>query len=193
MSFILLGILNSQAAGVAAAGTYDLLQSEILTGTQATVSFSDLSASYGDLGYKHIQLRMVTRDNRAISGLNNVEIDINGVTTASYSSQLLVGDASTVNAGSNQNDDNRALAINPSASDTAYAFGATILDIYDAFSTNKKITMKSLTGATVDAGKVIRTVSGHLQTTTNALDSIDINAISSSFIAGSRFSIYGRG
>lgn len=193
MSFILLGILNSQAEAGAAVGTYDLLQSEVLTGTQATVSFSDLSASYGDLGYKHIQLRMVTRDNRAISGSNNVEIDINGVTTQSYSFQYLRGDASTVGAESQQNEDNRSIAVNPSANDTAYAFGATILDIYDAFSPNKKITMKSFTGVTVDAAKVVRVASSHLQTTTNALDSLDINAISSSFVAGSRFSIYGRG
>jgi hypothetical protein len=75
---LLLGVLAAQAeaAAPAAAGSYDLLETEILTGTQASVTFSSLNSTYG-ADYQHLQLRIVTRDNRGISGTNNIRLQVN--------------------------------------------------------------------------------------------------------------------
>jgi hypothetical protein len=171
-------------------GAYDLLETEILTGTQASVTFSSLNSTYG-ADYQHLQLRIVTRDNRAISGLNNIRMQVNSDSGSNYADHGLYGNGSSVLSYANTSESQfNALSVNPSNSDTADAFGVGVVDFLDCFETSKYLTMRSLNGATVAAGSTIR-LSSCVWMNTNALDTILIYPSSASFVTGSRFSLYG--
>ena len=71
---LLLGVLAAQAEAAAPAGVaaYDLLETEILTGSQASVTFSSLGDYASD--YQHLQVRgaiMTTADTRFWMNLNS--------------------------------------------------------------------------------------------------------------------------
>ena len=171
-------------------GAYDLLETEILTGSQSSVTFSNLNSTYG-ADYQHLQLRMVTRDNRAISGTNNIRLQVNSDSGSNYADHGLYGNGSSVLSYANTSQSQfNALSINPSNSDTADAFGAAVVDFLDCFETSKYLTIRSLSGVTVAAGSTIR-LSSSVWMNTNALDTLLIYPSSASFVTGSRFSLYG--
>lgn len=97
MSFILLGILNSQAAGAAGAGSFDLLEQTTLTSNTTTFDITGLSAYSG---YRHLIIRgnafMTTN-----SGIINCDLRMNNSTNASrysYEYIYLSGTTRTVGA-----------------------------------------------------------------------------------------------
>ena len=77
MSFVLLGILNSQAAGAGGGEAYDLLESEILSSSTSTITFTGLG-SYTD--YQHLEIRYSVR-NSANQNTNFLGMRINGDST----------------------------------------------------------------------------------------------------------------
>ena len=184
MSFILLGILNAQAEA-AAVGDYDLLETEILTSSQSSVSFTGLS-SYTD--YKHLQLRVVARVTESTSIRQQI-MRFNGDSGANYSQHILLGDGSSVASGSGTDrTSGLAFYIDGGASPTG-AFGAGVIDILDAYSTTKYKTTRSLGGQT---GSPILNLGSNSWRNTAALTSIEIFTESSNtYAAGSRFSLYG--
>jgi hypothetical protein len=79
MTPIPLGILAAQIS--VAAGSYDLLETEILTGSQTSVTFSSLNSTYG-ADYQHLQARCVFSGGGVVSSLR---IQLNGDTGSNYS------------------------------------------------------------------------------------------------------------
>ena len=77
MSFMLLGILNSQAAG-GGAGGYDLLESATITTNNTFLSIQGLDA-YSD--YKHLQIRFTTNSYSLGSGFDNSWAYVNNIRT----------------------------------------------------------------------------------------------------------------
>lgn len=184
-----LGILDYPVA-VAAAGSYDLLETEILTGTQASVTFSSLNSTYG-ADYQHLQIRGATRDNRGISGTNNIRMRINSDSGSNYADHGMYGTGSSVLAYANSSQTEwNAVAINPANNDTADAFGGYVIDLLDAFETTKYTTMRTFHGVNTAAGNYVRLASG-LWMNTAAVDTIVMYPSSASFVTGSRFSLYG--
>ena len=186
---LLLGVLAAQAeaAAPAVASDYDLLETEILTGSQASVTFSSLNSTYGST-YQHLQLRLVTRQNAA--GSEPFGIRFNGDTSSSHTMHGLYGDGSSANSryeAANDAFDRIAYSGN---SDVADGFGATIIDILDAFETTKYTTVRALSGET--SSNYITLTSG-VYLKTNAIDSILIQKFTGSadYYTGSRFSLYG--
>jgi hypothetical protein len=168
----------------------DILAEEVLTSSQASVTFSSLNSTYG-ADYQHLQLRIVTRDNRGISGTNNIRLQVNSDGGSNYADHGLYGNGSSVLSYANTSESQfNALSINPSNSDTADAFGAGVVDFLDCFETSKYLTMRSLNGVTVAAASTIR-LSSCVWMNTNALDTILIYPSSASFVAGSRFTLIG--
>jgi len=166
-----------------------ILAEEVLTGTQASVTFSSLGTLAA--GYQHLQLRMVTRDNRGISGTNNIRLQVNSDSGSNYADHGLYGNGSSVLSYANTSQSQfNALSINPSNSDTADAFGAGVVDFLDCFETTKYTTIRSLNGVTVAAGSTIR-LSSSVWMNTNALDTLLIYPSSASFVSGSRFTLIG--
>tara|TARA_R110000803_G_scaffold68527_1_gene130445 strand:- start:1353 stop:1943 length:591 start_codon:yes stop_codon:yes gene_type:complete len=191
MSFMLLGILNSQAAG-GGGGSYDLIESQILSSSQTSITFSSLSAYASD--YKHLQIRAVTRDNRAISGGNNVIMQFNGDTTGSnyYQLHFLKGDGSTVSSGAEGAASYILPFTQPSANDTTDAFAPAVIDLLDVFSSDKFTTSRSLRGVNLDAAFTTQVgLSSGMWMNTAALTEIKLQPVIGDFAAKTRISIYG--
>jgi hypothetical protein len=170
---LLLGVLAAQAeaAAPAAAGSYDLLETEILTGSQASVTFSSLNSTYG-ADYQHLQIRIVVRS--AVSeSASQIALYLNGDTSsANYAFHQLYGNGSTVGSegyGSGTLGQITPIVRTFGATGTADAFGAGVVDILDSFETSKYTTVRSLHGA---AGVNAVGLTSGLWMNTNAVDSI---------------------
>jgi hypothetical protein len=174
-----LGILAAAGRSQAPAGAFQLLESTVLTGSQASVEFTNLTTKYAAT-YQHLQLRIV-----ALSGQANwARIRLNNDTTAAnYRSHALTGNGSTV-ASSNFNG-------TTNGADFQFLTGSTIpspsvIDILDPFETKNK-TLRSLTGL---IGTDVGLTSG-LYMNTASLTEISLRHPSSTFSQFSRFSLYG--
>jgi hypothetical protein len=168
----------------------DFLEAIVLSSSAASVTFSGLGA-YSD--YKHLQIRAVTRDTRAISGANNVLMTFNSDTGSNYRQlHVLKGDGSSVSSYAEAQSSSIIPFASPSANDTTNAFTAAVIDLLDAFSSNKYTTSRTLRGTNVAAAYATQVVlASGLWMNTASLTDISFAPISASFAVGSRFSIYG--
>jgi hypothetical protein len=185
-----LGILA--AAGFrppAAAGSYDLLTTTVLTSAVSSVSFTNLNATYGST-YKHLQIRMVTRNSQSAT-VQGIAIQLNGITAnGNYKSHLLEANGSSVYSGAYGESDKIIIGFSsPAANAAANAFGANVVDFLDPFVTTKNKTIRSLGGQSTSQ-PLINLNSG-LFMSTNATTEITVATLGSNFVIGSRFSLYG--
>jgi len=191
MSFILLGILNSQVAG-GAAGAYDLLETQILTSSAASVTFTGL-ASYSN--YKHLQIRALSKNDLASNGNDLVQLNVNGDTGSNYASHRLFGNGAGVTSTANTSDTKINIYSEPYTGVPAYTgmFAAAVIDVLDFSSTSKKTTFRSLAGFHIPQtnSSQIGLYSG-LYNSTSAITTITLKSGSSAnLVTGSRFSLYG--
>jgi hypothetical protein len=186
MSFILLGILNAQAAGAGGAGAYDLLETQILESSASSVEFTGLG-SYSD--YKHLQLRVLGRSSDSFVAVGGWMI-LNNDSSSVYATHNLRGTGSSVisQSGTSANRANLIGWLGNTA--TANAFTALVTDILDFSSTSKATTMRTLFGQTVSGSNEVE-LRSHLYTPTSAITSIELVPSGSNFVTGSRFSLYG--
>jgi hypothetical protein len=182
-----LGILATTAGG-AAAGSYELISSTILTSTTDNITFSSIPQTY-----KHLQIRATPRKaTSAGTGAFSLDIRLNGNTGSVYSYHDMTGNAtSVVSNGFGTQNQIRFDASIPSNSQSAGIFGATIIDILDYASTSKYKTLRGLAGYAGSSYR-IGLKSGLYQATT-AVSSIVLfdYDYATGFLAGSRFSLYG--
>jgi hypothetical protein len=182
---------NSFAAGYVASSDFKLAES-ILSTNATSVTF-DVS-SYAIQGYKNLQLRIVSRTNRAGSDAGDAYIQFNDDSSAAYSAHQLYGDGSSVGSAGYINQ-SFMYAFSPlGPNQTAGAFSASIHDILDFSNTAKYKTMRSFAGgAGYAAGHhAPATLWGGSWRSLSAITSITITcAYGASFTANSRFSLYG--
>ncbi len=186
MSFTLLGILNSQAAG-GGAGAYDLLESTILTSSASTVTFSGLGA-YSD--YKHLQIKAVTRATASDPDMSWY-VRANGDSTSNkHTTHRLEGNGSSVSSVRDGTNNKSQLGRVPASYAPSGAYGASVIDILDFSSTNKNTTFRSLNGYYSSSTRKIQLVSG-AYFETNAITSLEFSLFSGDFDADCRFSLFG--
>jgi hypothetical protein len=184
-----LGVLAVAGAGagpVAAGNAYELLETQLLTGNQASVSFSNLNSTYGST-YQHLQLRMALRSSRGAAA-DSADITFNG-TTSTYRWHALRGSGSAVESfgGSNSY---AQLGLIPGNTNTANNFGGMVVDILDPFESTKNTTTRAFWGMVGSGENFVGLYSG-AWFTTDALTSILIDCTNANFLTGSRFSLYG--
>lgn len=188
---LLLGVLAAQAeAAPTAVDAYDLLQTEILTGSQAEITFSSLGSYSSD--YQHFQIRMVARSTRSADN-SNYYVRFNGDTGANYSQHYMRGNGSATESANLQTSGTQGVyvyqALTASTSGTD-RFAASIIDILDPFDTNKYTTIKVLTGFNGSISRIL--VESGLWMSTNSITSITFDEyFGSSFAADTRISLYG--
>jgi hypothetical protein len=185
-----IGIFAS--SGSRATGAFDLLESTVLTGSQAAVEFTNLTSKYAAT-YQHLQIRATVRDSNAGNLQLGTFMQFNGVTTNSYAWHWLYGTGSGSPASQGFPNTNRILVgIEPTNGTTANAFGTHVLDILDPFETTKNKTTRSLSGNANAGGNFILLSSG-VFLSTNSITSIKLfpEGGSDSFVQFSRFSLYG--
>jgi len=169
------------ASGSAAPGAYELISTQVLSSTVSSVTFSSIPQTY-----KHLQIRAVAKTNQANDG--NVGMTLNGVSSASYFRHTLGGNGSGAfsQAATSANFIFLPLA---SGTNVANMFGVSVIDILDYVSTSKNKTVRALSGRSGDANQ-IQLTSGSIAST-SALTSLGFAPTSGSFVANSRFSLYG--
>jgi hypothetical protein len=188
-----LGFFATAGAG-GAAGSFDLLESQVLGSTTASVTFSSLS-SYAST-YQHLQLRILARHTSSNGyPLSEIDLQFNGDTASNYSIHGLVGDGGSVTSYGATNTTIARIGYFTSAQATTGAYAATVLDILDPFETTKYKTLRSLTGVHqsfdgTDPDRAIALLSGSWRNT-NAVTSLTLFRTALSFASGSRFSLYG--
>ena len=180
-----LGFFAVAGAG-GAAGSFDLLETQVLGSSQASVTFSSLS-TYAST-YKHLQIRMSVRSTRSADG-DILAIQYNGDTTAgNYAYHFLAGSGSAVNSGGEATNF-YAMTYIMAGSNPTNAFTPAVTDILDPFETNKNTVARTLFGGAFDRQIVLQS---YLWKNTAALTSIAIKpVIGSTLLTGSRFSLYG--
>jgi hypothetical protein len=186
MTLSALGIFSAAGAGGGVSlSDFELIQTVIVSGSSTTSVVFDVSG----LGstYKHLQLRAVDRQSTAAVEAPNGYISFNGA-TANHVSHLIYGSGSAV---ASIFDSGRIAAYGLAASATSGNFTARVIDILDAFSTTKNKTLRMLQGNSEPTNQRIILESG-LWISTSATTSVSMVASSpSTWVAGTRFSIYG--
>jgi hypothetical protein len=187
MSLSALGIFS--AAGAGGVGDYELIESTILTGSQASVTFSGLGA-YSST-YKHLQIRATVRTSRSDSGEDGLLIRLNGNTGANYASHQFFGSGTSVTSSNAVSGTfMRGGQINGNTA-VANAFSASIIDLTDAYTTKNK-TIKTRNGsAVITNARWVRLSSGVFINTDSLTTVLLYPEIGANFLTGSRFSLYG--
>lgn len=192
MSFILLGILNSQAVASGATSAFDLLETTTLSTTTTSVTFSNLN-NYAS-SYKHLQIRVGCRTTNTTNSSERMNARFNGVTSGSYAWHFL----GSINGAAIVSEDSSsvtAMAVGESPrGDQSQMRAYSIIDILDFASTNKNKITRSLSGYvgqdTLNQGAV-RLGSG-LFVNTSAITSVTLfDDGGYDFESGSIFSLYG--
>jgi hypothetical protein len=166
---------------------YELIESNILTDSQASVSFINLD-TYAST-YKHLQVRYVAK--ATLDGSNNILVKLNGSSTG-YAWHRLTGSSTTVSAGSLSSTTSirlEGLSNLGTANSNTNAFTGGVLDLLDSYSTTKNKTIRALHGLQ-DNDLKINLISG-LWNNTNSVTSIEFTTSSGNFGARTRFSLYG--
>lgn len=175
------------ASGAAPAGAYELIQTLALGSSSSSVTFSSVPSTF-----RHLQLRMVTRNDRSAGNLTGIRMRFNGVSTASYSRHILQGFGSGTFSGASTSQTQIELDSSPTTATGTGIFDAQIVDILDYANTSKNKTVRVLSGKHIDITNqnTIGLVSGAFLSTA-AISSITIDLFSNSFVAGTRVSLYG--
>ena len=167
-------------AGAGAAGSFDLLETQVLGSSAASVTFSSLS-TYAS-SYQHLQIRFVVNGTASYRS----RLRLNGDSASNYATHLLYGTGSSVLSDAGTSATQIALT---SGSNTTNAFSAGVIDILDPFETTKYKTIRSLGGSVGGITEVA--LSSGVWLNTNSITSILVRPDSGSYIANSRFSLYG--
>lgn len=166
--------------------SFDLLETQVLTSSAASVTFSSLSTYAAD--YQHLQLRIVSK-NVGSTGYGGGFIRFNSDTGANYSSHLLRGNGSAVSSGASINATSMAMLLVRDSSADVYQ--PAVFDVLDPFDTSKNTTIRGLLGVPSTSGTFIELMSGSFRNTA-ALTSITFLPEGGLNLgSGSRFSLYG--
>jgi hypothetical protein len=185
MSFILLGILNSQAVAAGGGSDFELISTSLISSNTTDVYFESIPQTY-----KHLQVRMTVRNSATFSTAIRVRPNYDsGV--GNYTTHRLRGYGS--GQLSNFTDDTGRLDHTVLASNnTANIYGVCILDILDYTNSNKYKTMRAVHGYCDQASggnNIVQT--SMLWMNTSAMTDLQLNCWDGSFVSGSRFSLYG--
>ena len=181
---LLLGVLQAQAAGQVAAGSYDLLETQVLASSQASVTFSSLSSYAAD--YQHLQIRFVSR---ADADAGTSYFRFNGDTGSNYAAHRLIGNGSSVGTLATTSSTFGFSGANQQSAGTTGSFAASVFDILDFGSSAKNKTTRSLGG--VPNGSIQISFYSGVWLNTAALTSVTLFPNLGNFVTGSRFSLYG--
>ena len=188
MSFVLLGILNSQAAGAGGLAAYDLLETQTLASSASSVTFTGLD-SYTD--YKHLQIRYTLRGVDNSANLDLIKWTFNSTSGGSaYAYHRLRGYNSTVSSSASSSESYIYSGVFPDDGQPAGMFGAGVADILDFSSTSKNTTLRSFEGGISPSFTSVYFSSG-LYNSTDAITSITMTSTYSGWVANSRISLYG--
>lgn len=175
--------VNSMLAGYSIQDFHHL-ETVQLGGNAASVTFSNLLQYSGE--FRHLQVRIVSRNSAATTGAGGVWLTFNGDTSNNYRWHRLYGTANTVTSQDSGATNMILAGINDNGNNAANAFSPTVFDVIDAFVSKNK-TIRNLSGCQI--GGQVQLGSG-LWLSTSPVSSMTV-ITDSNHVAGSRFSLYG--
>lgn len=164
---------------------FELIESVFVASNTASVTFNNLNQYSTD--YKHLQIRSSTRTTVNGDGAEGLVMRFNSDSGSNYSRHSLNSVSSSSTSSNVVNGNYVAAGI--AWTSVVPAFGSSICDIIDAYSTTKNKTVKSFTG-NPGAYSNISLHSG-LWINTSSINSISISLTMGNFASGSRLSLYG--
>jgi hypothetical protein len=173
--------------GGAAAGAYELISTTILTTNPSTFTFSSIPGTY-----KHLQIRIEGSSNGSNGYPDYWGIQLNGSTSAIYSSHRMLGNGASVSSSANSSNTEMSAIVRMGDNPSANRTGAAIIDLLDYASTLKNKTVRAISGSPVQNSQPSVMIGSGLWASTSAITSITIipggGAV---FGTKSRFSLYG--
>lgn len=152
---------------------------------RGTISFYNIPQNY-----RHLQVRMTSRDNSSGTAWTQTVLRVNGNSSAIYSGHYLLGDgASLTTSSSTSVDATRWSGANTQASVTANVFASGILDILDYSNTNKNKTFRSIAGYDASGSGIVLFGSSQIASK-NAITSIDFFP-AVNYVQHTTFALYG--
>jgi hypothetical protein len=169
--------------------SYESIQTVTVgAGGTSSISFSSIPSTY-----KHLQIRMLARSNRA-SDLEYLKINFNSDTAANYSWHYVLGNGAGTAAGAGANASYVFSEYYAGAAQGSNIFGAGITDILDYQNTNKFKTIRDLAGTDNNGATNQGTISYQSGSwrSTSAISSIQITPGGGTTIQQySSFALYG--
>lgn len=168
-------------------GAYDALATVTVGSTAvASIDFAGIPT-----GYKHLEIRALSRDNRAVVG-NDMLIRFNGDSSSSYRAHSLYGDGASAYGYATGASSSMVGGVSSSASAAANIFAANTISILDYASITKNKTLRNLCGLDFNGSGYIYLDSGFFFGNTNAITSITLfPSGGASFVQYSQFALYG--
>ena len=179
-----LGVLAVAGAGAAGGGSFDLLETVLISSNTTDVTFSSIPQTYS-----HLQVRMTVRNSNAF--YTAIRVRPNSDSGFNYYTHRLNANSSSV-VSNGASDTGRLDELIITSTATASVFGSGVLDLLDYKNTNKFKTFRSFHGYAdpLSAGAHIQLCSIQYRST-SAITSLTLNCWDGNFVSGSRFSLYG--
>ena len=184
------GIMASQISGHlwAPNGAYDALATvTVPSGGAASIEFAGIPQ-----GYKHLQIRGICRSTNTTSTTSysaELLMQFNGDTASNYNAHAIEANGSSVGV----NYQTSLTIVNlggPFTTQTASAFGASVIDILDYANTSKNKTVRALGGQDLNGYGTMMVASG-LWRSTAAITSIKMVSGGTGWAQYSQFALYG--
>ena len=164
------------------ATTYTLINSNVLSSSASSVTFSSIPATYTDL-----VLRWSARQTFAAI-TNGGGVRFNGLSTTIYSQTEIIGDGSSASTSSGSNNDQIPTST-PGSSATSNTFSNNELYIPNYLvNANKPVSVFMVSENNATTARIV--AEAGLFRSTGAINSITINA-GFDFVSGSSFYLYG--
>lgn len=183
--------LGFLAASGSAAGSFDLLETTVLTGSQASVEFTNLTTKYAST-YQHLQIRATVRDTDNTFDTARLGLRLNGDTSANYSFHGLFSRGSSVTTYANAGESIIRISQDTPTDGkvTSNVYAGIVIDLLDPFETSKFKTVRSLSGfAAGDSLIALQSGSWRSTNSTTSLTLLSLEGVQ--LKTGSRFSLYG--
>jgi len=163
-------------------GSYQSIATVTLGSAASSIDFTSIPSTY-----QHLQIRFMGA--MTTGGPDDLRIQFNADTGNNYARHYLIGNGSSPSASGTATTSFGVIGANtlPTTSNT---FGVAIIDILDYDDTNKYKTMRALAGHDANGSGYVG-MSSTLWQNTNAINSIKLYPISSTFPIYSTAALYG--
>lgn len=182
----ILGIFASQ--GRVASNSYESISTvSVGSGGSSTITFSSIPSTY-----KHLQVRLITRNNRG-STLDGLYMRLNSDSGNNYSDHFIRGDGGSTTPATNATTSTNLMLMGtvPASNGTANIFAGAVIDVLEYANTNINKTVRSFLGYDASGTGYIGLYSGNWRST-SAITSITIGSTNGSgLLQYSQFALYG--
>jgi hypothetical protein len=171
--------------GLVAGGDFESIATTTVgSGGQATITFSDIPATY-----KHLQIRAISRLTNAI-GATDVFLRFNSDSAANYSYHSLYGNGASALSVGGGGEANMYPFSTVGTTAGAGTFAVGVADILDYADTNKFKTLRALTGVDYNGAGQLILASGNWRSS-SAITTITLTSSTNTFAQYSQFALYG--